>query len=76
MYVVLSYCLAKRVFDMERLNYIVAMLEQTLGTRAKRHILGGTLISVSLLFSGLALTIMTLKTDDKEESDDNEIQIY
>ena len=76
MYVVLSYCLAKRVFDMERLNYIVAMLEQTLGTRVKRHILGGTLISVSLLFSGLALTIMTLKTDDKEENDDNETQIY
>ena len=58
---------------MERFDYIVAMLERTLGTRAKRHILGGTLVSVSLLFSGLALTVMTLKT---EEKDDNELQVY
>jgi hypothetical protein len=61
---------------MDRLNYIVAMLEKTLGTRSKRHIMGGALISVSLLFSGLALTVMTLKTDDKGEEDDNELQVY
>ena len=61
---------------MERLNYIVAMLEKTLGTRSKRHIMGGTLISVSLLFSGLALTVMTLKTDDMEDNDENELQVY
>ena len=76
MYVVLSYCLAKRVFKMDRLNYIVAMLEQTLGTKPKRHILGGALISVSLLFSGLALTVMTLKTETMEEDDENELQVY
>jgi hypothetical protein len=35
--------------------------------------MGGALISVSLLFGGLALTVMTLKTEDKE---DNEVQIY
>jgi hypothetical protein len=61
---------------MDRLNYIVAMLEKTLGTRNKRHIMGGALISVSLLLSGLALTVMTLKTDDKGEEDDNELQVY
>lgn len=61
---------------MDRLNYIVAMLEKTLGTKAKRHILGGALISVSLLFSGLALTVMTLKTEDMEDDDENEIQVY
>ena len=60
---------------MERLNHIVAMLEKTLGTRTKRHILGGALISVSLLFSGLALTVMTLKIDEKEIMDD-EIEDY
>jgi hypothetical protein len=49
------------------------MLEQTLGTRSKRHIMGGALISVSLLFGGLALTVMTLKTEDKDE---NEMQVY
>lgn len=58
---------------MDRLNYIVAMLEQTLGTRPKRHIMGGALISVSLLFGGLALTVMTLKMEDKDE---NELQVY
>lgn len=61
---------------MDRLNYIVAMLEKTLGTRSKRHIMGGALISVSLLFSGLALTVMTLKTEDEGEENDNELQVY
>lgn len=58
---------------MDRLDYVIAMLERTLGTRNKRHIMGGALISVSLLFGGLALTVMTLKT---EEKDDNELQVY
>jgi hypothetical protein len=62
---------------MDKLNHVIVMLEKTLGTKTKRHILGGTLISVSLLFSGLALTVMTLKTEDKEEEDDkNESQVY
>ena len=60
---------------MDRLNYIVTMLEMTLGTRTKRHILGGALISTSLLFSGLALTIITIKTDE-EANEENEIQGY
>lgn len=58
---------------MDRLDYIIVMLEQTLGTRSKRHIMGGALISVSLLFGGLALTVMTLKTEEKDE---NEMQVY
>ena len=61
---------------MDRLNHIVAMLEKTLETRTKRHILGGALISVSLLFSGLALTVMTLKIDEKEIMDEDEIEDY
>lgn len=48
------------------------MLDQSLNTRKKRHIAGGVLMSISLLFGGLAVTIMTLKTEDNE---DNE-QIY
>lgn len=58
---------------MDRLNYITAMLEQILGTKAKRHIMGGALISVSLMFGGLALTVMTLKVEDIDE---NELQVY
>lgn len=61
---------------MDRFDYIVTMLERTLGTRSKRHLLGGALISVSLLFGGLAMTVMTLKTEDKENEDRNELQVY
>ena len=61
---------------MDRLDYVIAMLERTLGTRSKRHIMGGALISVSLLFGGLALTVMTLKMDEKEIIDENEVEVY
>lgn len=64
---------------MDRLNYIVMMLEKTLGTRSKRHIMGGALVSVSLLFGGLALTVMTLKTENNNEGEEepkNELQVY
>jgi hypothetical protein len=42
------------------------MLDYALNTRTKRHITGGILMSISLLFGGLAVTIMTLKTEDQE----------
>lgn len=42
------------------------MLDHSLNTNKKRHLAGGVLLSISLLFGGLALTIMTLKTEDKE----------
>ena len=61
---------------MDRLDYVIAMLERTLGTRNKRHIMGGALISVSLLFGGLALTVMTIKTDYEEDEDEHELQVY
>lgn len=49
---------------MYRLEEILSMLDQSLDTRKKRHIAGGVLLSVSLLFGGLALTILTLKTEE------------
>jgi hypothetical protein len=52
---------------MERLEAILSMLDGSLGTRRKRHIAGGILISVSLLFGGLAFTVMTLKTEEKKD---------
>ena len=61
---------------MDRLEYVMMMLERTLRTRSKRHILGGALVSVSMLFGGLALTVMTLKTDEEEDTGSNEIQTY
>ena len=61
---------------MDRLDYVMTMLERTLGTRSKRHMLGGALISMSLLLSGLAITVMTIKPEDKEDNNDNELQVY
>lgn len=49
---------------MEELENIVSVLDFTLDTKRKRHIVGGILLSISLLFGGLALTAMTLKTED------------
>ena len=49
---------------MERLEILLEMLDETLNTKRKRHIVGGILLSVSLFFGGLAVTIVTI---DKEE---------
>jgi hypothetical protein len=51
---------------MDRLEEILSVLEYSLNTRKKRHIAGGVLLSVSLLFGGLAFTIMTIKMEDEE----------
>ena len=47
------------------------MLDHALNTKKKRHIAGGVLMSISLLFGGLAVTVVTLKT----EGENNEQQI-
>jgi hypothetical protein len=51
---------------MHKLEDLVEMLDHALNTKAKRHITGGVLLSISLLFGGLAVTIMTLKSEDIE----------
>ena len=51
---------------MDRLERILSMLDHSLDTRKKRHIAGGILMSVLLLFGGLAFTVMTLKPEEKE----------
>ena len=51
---------------MDRLEGILSSLEFSLNTRKKRHIAGGVLMSISLLFGGLAVTIITLKMEDNE----------
>ncbi len=52
---------------MENFEAIVAILDFTLDTKQKRHIVGGILLSVSFLFGGLALTTMTLKTEERKD---------
>lgn len=51
---------------MHRLHDLLTMLDLSLDTKKKRHIAGGVLMSISLLFGGLALTIITLKTEEDE----------
>jgi hypothetical protein len=51
---------------MYRLEDVLLILEQSLDTTKKRHIVGGVLMSISLLFGGLALTVMTLKNEEIE----------
>lgn len=59
---------------MDSVEYFMAALEQILDTKQKRHILGGMLLSMSFLFGGLALTVMTLRLDEVnilEQKDSN-----
>ena len=51
----------------ENVEAIVSMLDFALDSKRKRHLLGGMLLSVSLLFGGLAITTMTLTLEDKKK---------
>lgn len=51
---------------MYRLEELLSTLDLSLNTKKKRHIAGGVLMSISLLFGGLALTIITLKSEEYE----------
>ena len=49
---------------MDRLEDILSVLDYALNTKRKKHLVGGILMSVSLLFGGLAFTVMSLKEDE------------
>lgn len=48
----------------ESFENLISMLDYVMSSKKKRHIVGGVLLSVSLLFGGLAITAMTAQTDD------------
>lgn len=50
---------------MDSIENILNMLDYTLNTTRKRHITGGILLSISMLFGGLAFTVMTIKNEEK-----------
>ena len=59
---------------MDRLERILSMLDQTLSNKKKRHIEGGILLSVSLVFGGgLAVTVMTIRHDEKENKHEQKL---
>lgn len=52
---------------MERLERILFMLDNSISTSKRRHIAGGVLFSISLLFGGLAITVISLKIENQDE---------
>lgn len=55
---------------MDGLGHTISVLDYIVDSKRKRHIAGGILLSVSLLFGGLALTVMTIQSDDEEGDDE------
>lgn len=55
---------------MNKLEMLLNMLDHSLNTKKKRHIAGGILMSMSLLFGGLAFTVITIKTTEETEEDE------
>ncbi len=50
---------------MDRLEVVLSTLDISLDTKRKRHIAGGILLSISLLFGGLAVTVISLQMEGK-----------
>lgn len=42
-------------------EHFLDLVDTMLDTKRKRHIAGGIMLSASLLFGGLALTVVTIK---------------
>jgi len=54
---------------MNRIEAIMDTLDRLLGTKRKRHIAGGMLVSASLLFGGLAFTVLSMRSEDKKKNE-------
>ena len=50
---------------MGKVEDILYALDGLLDTPRKRHIVGGVLLSLSMLFGGLACTVMTIKNEEE-----------
>lgn len=48
---------------MDYLDAFIFSLDNLLDTKRKRHIIGGILLSASALFGGLAITVLTIKSE-------------
>ena len=52
---------------MERIEDFLSILDYTLNAKKKKYIVGGILMNVSLLFGGLAVTVISLKMEDEDD---------
>lgn len=48
----------------DEFGHTISVLDYIANSKQRRHIAGGILLSVSLLFGGIALTIMTIKPEE------------
>ena len=55
------------VYKRQGLENVISVLDYVLDTKRKRHIMGGILLSVSFLFGGLAITVMTIRNEEEED---------
>lgn len=53
---------------MERFDEFISALDYVLESKRRRHIVGGVLLSISLLFGGLAITTITIKPEVRNEN--------
>lgn len=54
----------------ESFENLISMLDYVMSSKKKRHIVGGVLLSVSMLFGGLAITAMTVNTEEDKQDED------
>ena len=52
------------------LDDFINLLDSILDSKRKRHITGGILLSAALLFGGLAITVVTIQTNEEEYEDE------
>lgn len=52
---------------MDGIGNFISMMDYILDTKRKRHITVGILLSASLLFGGLVLTVMTIQNEEDED---------
>lgn len=57
------------IFMIENIDDVVSTIDYAINTKRKKHIMGGLLMSVSLLFGGLAFTVFTIKTLEEEKKE-------
>ena len=58
---------------MDRLEDVISKLTYLVSNKKKRHIIGGILLSVSLLFGGLAATVMSIKNEEYDEHEQESV---
>lgn len=50
---------------MQNIEMFLSTVDRIINTKRRRHTIGGVLLSVSILFGGLAFTVMTIKNEEE-----------